>query len=54
MPQPLARLVTCKVGAGLDVWQPNGEAFVEFANEIDLQRALTLNKENLGHRYVSP
>ena len=31
---------------------PTGEAFVEFSSEMDLQRALELNRDHMGPRYV--
>jgi hypothetical protein len=33
---------------------PSGEAFAEFQTEQDMQSALTLNKDSMGHRCAAP
>lgn len=32
--------------------RPNGEAFVEFADPADVDKAFDYNKQILGHRYI--
>jgi hypothetical protein len=33
---------------------PSGEAFAEFQTEQDMQSALSLNKDSMGHRCAAP